>query len=122
MVLGVSRSSRIFPWIWFPISRINRSSVYPCGMLPGDVMEQWSEPTDTAWPFPFTPQDWEQTPLTVQAYVRTLRDEVVQLHDRMETLKARLTQNSATSSRPPSSDNPYKKPRPHTTTTTPRKA
>ena len=85
-------------------------------------MEPWSEPTDTAWPFPFTPQDWEQTPLAVQAYVRTLRDEVVQLHDHMETLKARLTQNSTTSSRPPSSDNPYKKPRPHTTTTTPRKA
>src|SRR5262247_576614 len=102
MVLGVSRSSRIFPWIWFPISRIKRSSVRPCGMLPGDVMEPWSEPTDTAWQFPFTPQDWEQTPLAVQAYVRTLRDEVMQLHNRVETLEARLTQNSTTSSRPPS--------------------
>jgi transposase len=77
-------------------------------------MEPWSEPTDTAWPFPFTPQDWEQTPLAVQVYVRTLRDEVVQLHNRMETLKARLTQNSTTSSQPPSSDAPYKKPRWHT--------
>jgi hypothetical protein len=45
-------------------------------------MEPWSEPTKTVWPFPFPPQDWEQTPLAVQAYVRTLRGEVVQLHDR----------------------------------------
>jgi len=71
-------------------------------------MEPWSEPTNTVWPFPFTPQDWEQTPLAVQAYVRTVRDEVAQLHDRLEILEARLTQNSTTSSRPPSSDPPYK--------------
>src|SRR2546428_13628562 len=89
-------------------------------MPPGDVMEPWSEPTNTVWSFPFTPQDWEQTPLAVQAYVRTLRDEVDQLHDRVETLEARLTQNSTTSSRPPSSDAPFKNPRRHTTSTTPR--
>ena len=82
MVLGVSRSSRIFPWSWFPLSGIKRSSVCSCGLPPGDVMEPWSEPTKTVWPFPFPPQDWEQTPLAVQAYVRTLRGEVVQLHDR----------------------------------------
>src|SRR5215471_16609333 len=85
-------------------------------------MAPWSEPTNTGWPFPFTPQDWSQTPRAVQAYVRTLRDEVEQLHDQVETLDARLTQNSTTSSRPPSSDPPYKKPRRHTTSTTPRKA
>jgi transposase len=85
-------------------------------------MEPLSEPTNTVWSFPFTPQDWEQTPPAVQAYVRTLCDEVVQLHDRVETLEARLTQNSTTSSRPPSSDAPFKKPRRHTTSTTPRKA
>jgi transposase len=85
-------------------------------------MESLSEPTNTVWPFPFTPQDWEQTPLAVQAYVRTLHDKAEQLQDRVETLQARLTQNSTTSSRPPSSDAPYKKPRRHTTSTTPRKA
>ena len=85
-------------------------------------MESLSEPTNTVWSFPFMPQDWEQTPLAVQAYVHTLRDEVAQLHDRVETLEARLAQNSATSSRPPSSDAPFKKPRRHTTSTTPRKA
>jgi hypothetical protein len=55
-----------------------------------------SEPANPVWSFPFTPQDWEQTPRAVQAYVRTLRDEVAQLHDHVETLEARLTQNSTT--------------------------
>jgi len=85
-------------------------------------MEPLLEPTNTVWSFPFAPQDWEQTPPAVQAYVRTLRDEVEQLHDRVETLQARLTQNSTTSSRPPSADAPYKKPRQHTTAAMPRKA
>ena len=85
-------------------------------------MEPLSEPTNTVWSFPFTPHDWEQTPPAVQAYVRTLCDEVVQLHDRVETLEARLTQHSTTSSRPPSSDSPYKKPRRRTTSTTSGKA
>ena len=85
-------------------------------------MEPRSDPTDTIWPFPFTPQDWEQTPPAVQAYLRTVRDELGQLQDHVETLEARLRQNSTTSHRPPSSDNPYKKPRLRNTTTTLRKA
>src|SRR5215510_15202386 len=91
-------------------------------MPSGDVMEPRSDPTDTIWPFPFTPQDWEQTPPAVQAYLRTLRDQVSQLQDRVETLEARLMQNSTTSSRPPSSDSPYKKTRQCASATTPRKA
>jgi transposase len=85
-------------------------------------MELRSEPAHTVWPFPFTPQDWEQTPPAVQAYLRTVRDELGQFQARVETLEARLTQNSTTSSRPPSSDSPYKKPRQRPTATTPRKA
>ena len=42
-------------------------------------MESLSEPTNTVWSFPFTPQDWEQTPLAVQVYVRILHNEVAQL-------------------------------------------
>src|SRR5438874_2558269 len=87
-----------------------------------NVMEPLAEPANTVWPFPFTPQDWEQTPLAVQAYVHTLRDAVAQLRNCVETLETRLQQHSTTSSRPPSSDSPYKKPRRHTTSTTPRKA
>ena len=85
-------------------------------------MEPRSEPANPGWSFPFPPQDWEQTPPAVQAYVRALRDEVQQLHDSVETLEARLQQNSTTSSRPPSSDSPYKKPRLRPTAATPRKA
>src|SRR5215813_4229349 len=122
MALGVSRSFRIFLWTWSRLSAIKRSSVSPCWRLAGDVMAPLSEPTNTVWSFPFTPQDWAQTPLAVQAYVRTLRDEVVQLHDRVEILEARLTQNSTTSSKPSSSDSSYKNPQRHAPSTTPRKA
>jgi transposase len=83
-------------------------------------MELLTEPMSTAWPFPFVPQDWEQTPAAVQAYVHTLQAELTQLRERVEALDARLAQNSTTSHRPPSSDSPYKKPR-QRTTTTPRK-
>jgi hypothetical protein len=36
-------------------------------------MEPWSEPANTVWPFPFPPQDWEQTPAAVQVYVHSLQ-------------------------------------------------
>src|SRR5262247_681387 len=86
-------------------------------------MELLTEPMSTAWPFPFTSQDWDQTPTAVQAYVRTLHDELTQLRARVEALEARLTQHSTTSHRPPSSDSPYKKPRQRcTSAATPRKA
>jgi transposase len=77
----------------------------------GDVMESGLECNVTVWPFPFTEQDWEQTPPAVQAYLHTLRHEMGQLQERVENLEARLNQNATTSSRPPSSASPYKKPR-----------
>jgi transposase len=80
------------------------------------------ELTNTGWPFPFTSQDWEHTPSAVQAYLHTMHDELRQLQARVATLEARLTQNSTTSHRPPSSDSPYKKPRQRPPTTAPRKA
>jgi transposase len=85
-------------------------------------MELRSEPAHTVWPFPFSPQDWEQTPPAVQAYLHTMRDALGQLQEHVETLEARLKQNSTTSSQPPSADSPYKKPRRRTTSPTPRKA
>jgi transposase len=85
-------------------------------------MELQSVPHNPGWSFPFTPQDWEHTPAVVQAYVYTLQDELTHLHERVEACEARLTQNSTTSHRPPSSDAPYKKPRKRTTATTPQKA
>src|SRR5262244_3221874 len=91
-------------------------------MPPGDIMELRSAPANTVWPLSFTPQDWEHTPPAVQAYVHTLHDELTQLRERVEALEARLQQNSTTSHRPPSSDNPYKKPRQRSTSATPGKA
>src|ERR687886_771409 len=85
-------------------------------------MEPLTEPMHMAWPFPFVPQDWEHTPTAVQAYVHTLQDELTQLHARVEALEARLTQNSTTSHRPPSSDSPYEKPCKRTTATASQKA
>jgi transposase len=58
----------------------------------------------------------------VQAYLRTVRHALAQLQERVDTLEARLTQNSTTSSRPPSTDAPYKRSQQRTTSTTPRKA
>src|SRR5262245_47484703 len=85
-------------------------------------MELRPEPAHPIWPFPFTPQDWAQTPSAVQTYLHTVHDALGQLQERVETLEARLTQNSTTSSRPPSSDSPYKKPRQRPNATTPHKA
>ena len=86
-------------------------------------MEPLSEPTNTVWPFPFTPQDWAQTPLLpckpmcAPCATRWRSSTTV-----WRPWRLGLTQNSTTSIRPPSSDSPYKKPRQHTTATTPRKA
>ena len=85
-------------------------------------MEPRSEPTNTVWPFPFPPQDWEQTPPAVRAYLHSVCDALGQLQARVETLEARLKQHSTTSHRPPSSDSPYQKPRQRTTAPAPRKA
>jgi transposase len=85
-------------------------------------MEPLPESAHTGWLFPFMPQDWEHTPAAVQAYVHTLQDELTQLRTRVEAFEARLTQNSTTSHRPPSSDSPYKKPRQRPPTSPPRKA
>src|SRR5687768_2550572 len=74
-------------------------------------MEGRIESNATLWPVPFSEQDWEQTPAAVQAYLHTLRHEMGQLQERVESLEARLHQTSTTSSRPPSSDSPYQKPR-----------
>jgi transposase len=63
----------------------------------------------TEWPFPFSQADWEQTPPAVQAYIAALHQELAQLKQRIEALEARTQVTSETSSRPPSSDSPYRK-------------
>jgi transposase len=84
-------------------------------------MEPRPEFNSTVGSFPFTEQDWDQTPPAVPAYVSTLPDEMSQLHEQVARLQARLTQDSTTSSRPPSSDSPDKRPRRRTGSTGSRK-
>jgi transposase len=74
-------------------------------------MKLLPEPDNPCGSLPFTEQDWEQTPLAVQVYLHTLHHEMGHLQERVKRLEARLNQDSTTSSRPPSSDSPYKKPR-----------
>ena len=88
-------------------------------------MDQRAAPDSTAWPFPFPPQDWEQTPPAVQAYLLAVQHDLAQLRDlqnRVEVLEVGLKQDSTTSHRPPSSDHPYTKPHRRSTSATPRKA
>jgi len=60
-----------------------------------------------------TPEDWQVTPLAVQAVVQAqaeeigaLREEVQRLREEMAVLREQLGQNSTNSSRPPSTDPP----------------
>ena len=91
----------------------------------GYAMDQPLPSDSAAWPFPFPRQDWEQTPPAVQAYLLAVQQDLAHLrdlHNRVETLEARLKRDSTTSHRPPSSDHPYTKPHRRSTSATPRKA
>ena len=70
-------------------------------------MEPLLESNTALWPFPFTEQDWQQTPSAVQVYLQTLRHEVSQLHERVESLKRDSTGFHHVL-KAASSDSPYK--------------
>lgn len=55
---------------------------------------------------PFPPELWEQTPLAVREYIRTLEARVAALEATVQRLLERLQQDSHNSARPPSSDPP----------------
>lgn len=66
---------------------------------------------DPLWAWPFSPQDWHKTPVSVQqallalaARVGQLQGQVTQLQTQVEELTRRVGQDSQNSSRPPSSD------------------
>ena len=81
------------------------------------AMASQADTDNTTWPFPFSPQAWEQTPDTVQAHLLTLQTQLHalqqqhhQLQHQVNTLQGRLDKTSKTSSKPPSSDSPFTKP------------
>ena len=67
---------------------------------------------------PFTEADWLATPEPVQKAFIALEERVLELEEKVEKLtalveklEARLNKNSGNSSKPPSSDGPFKRPK-----------
>jgi len=58
--------------------------------------------------FPFSQDDWLQTPMSVQQFVIRQTEQISQLNERVDQLQGRLKRDSKNSNQPPSSDNPYK--------------
>src|SRR5262249_545105 len=70
------------------------------------------------WALPFPQLEWELTPLPVQDYLKSqnqqiaqLQSQIEQLQQQVEALHERLAKTSETSSKPPSSDSPFNKPK-----------
>lgn len=77
------------------------------------------------WAFPFGQLEWELTPLAVQDYIKSqnqrieqlqtqmaqFQSQIKQLQQQVDTLQGRVAQTSQTSSKPPSSDSPFNKPK-----------
>jgi transposase len=77
------------------------------------------------WALPFTQLEWELTPPAVQDYIKNQHQQIAQLQTRMaqfqtqmaqlqqqvETLQGRVAKTSQPSSKPPSSDSPFNKPK-----------
>src|SRR5262249_56379701 len=59
---------------------------------------------------PFSNREWNIPPPAVQEYVRRLQEHVRQLQHQVDTLQGQVGKTSQTSSKPPSSDSPFKKP------------
>lgn len=63
------------------------------------------------WALPICQMDWELTPPAVQDYIDRLHQQIQQLEKQVETLQGRVEKTSQTSSKPPSSDSPFNKPK-----------
>lgn len=63
------------------------------------------------WALPFCQMDWELTPPAVQNYIQSLHQQIKQLEKQVDTLQGRVEKTSQTSSKPPSSDSPFDKPK-----------
>ena len=75
-----------------------------------------TQAANPTWNFPFSETEWEQTPGAVQVHLLALHTQLQdlqqqhqQLQIQVDQLQGRLHQTSTTSSKPPSSDSPFKK-------------
>ena len=63
------------------------------------------------WALPFSQMEWDLTPPAVQDDIKSQNQQIAQLQKQIETLQGRVENTSQTSSRPPSSDSPFNKPK-----------
>jgi transposase len=82
------------------------------------MMTASTQADTTIWSFPFSQAEWEQTPRTVQVHLLALQTQLhdlqqqhQQLQSQVDQLQGRLDPTSKTSSKPPSSDAPFTKPK-----------
>jgi len=68
-------------------------------------------PDSILWALPFCHMDWELTPPAVQDDSQRLHQQIKQLQQQVDTLQGRGEKTSQTSSKPPSSDSPFDKPK-----------
>jgi transposase len=72
----------------------------------------------TTWSFPFSQAEWDQTPSAVQTHLLVLQTQLHGLQQehqalqiQVDQLQGRVEKTSQTSSKPPSSDSPFNKPK-----------
>jgi transposase len=70
-------------------------------------MDEISTPPATST---ITPNEWQQTPASVRAWIGALIAEIKQLRETVEQLQENVNRNSQNSSQPPSQDRPDQKP------------
>ncbi len=74
-------------------------------------MTSSSTKNNTTWSFPFSQQAWDQTPFAVQDHMLTLQTQLHELQQQVDLLQGRVDKTSRNSSKPPSSDSPFNKPK-----------
>jgi len=70
------------------------------------MTDEFMPPPDSA----ITPDEWQQTPASVRAWIGELVAEVRELREMVEQLREVINRNSQNSSQPPSQDRPDQKP------------
>ena len=74
-------------------------------------MTSSSTKNNPTWSFPFSQQAWDQTPFAVQDHMLTLQTQLHELQQQVDLLQGRVDKTSRNSSKPPSSDSPFNKPK-----------